>query len=210
MKFTQISIFNVKGGLQMDSSSKWNSKYTKRLLEKREQPTPNERFKKLSRFLKGGQALDIACGLGANSIYLSKLGFEVHALDISDVAIDDIKSQAKQQQLLIHTHVCDLTKLSILPLQKNSFDLVVITYYLDRSIYPLVKELIKDNGFFFMETFYLTENNEANHVSDQYKLYPNELLTEFKDWHVLFFEEDEHEGRQTILASKREPRKKFF
>lgn len=87
-------------------------------------------------------------------------------------------------------------------MEKEFFDLVVIAYYLDRALFPLIKSLIKDNGYFFMETFFLSSANEHEGVSNQYKLQPGELLTEFRDWHVLFYEENQHDGRQTIFCKK--------
>jgi tellurite methyltransferase len=49
----------------MDSKSKWNLKYEERLIQN-EEPTPNKRF-----------ALDLACGLGGNSLFLAQLNYKV-------------------------------------------------------------------------------------------------------------------------------------
>jgi tellurite methyltransferase len=53
-----------------------------------------------------------------------------------------------------------------------------------------------------METFYLSPKNENQGVSNHYKLQPGELLADFSDWKVLFYEENEQEGRQTIFWSE--------
>lgn len=156
----------------------------------------------LSASLKGGNALDLDCGLGGNSLFLAHLNYEVQALDVSDVAIDFIRERANQQQQSIKPMVCDLTNLRNIPLAVNAFDLVVMTYYLDRSIFPFVKKLVNAHGYFFMETFYKSPKLEDQGVSNQYKLEPQELLREFEDWKVLFYEENEEEGRQTIFCQK--------
>jgi 2-polyprenyl-3-methyl-5-hydroxy-6-metoxy-1,4-benzoquinol methylase len=36
----------------------------------------------------GGRALDLACGLGGNAVFLARRGFEVDAVDISEVGIE--------------------------------------------------------------------------------------------------------------------------
>lgn len=185
----------------MDSKSKWNNKYKDRLNDHVHQ-APNERLKSLSSYLKGGLALDLACGLGANSFFLADLNYQVQAFDISDIAIDFVTEQVNKQELTVHPRLCDLTELSKLHIENQSLDLVVITYYLDRLTFPFVKSIIKENGYFFMETFYTSPLNEEQRISDQFKLKPQELLSEFKDWHVLFYEENEQEGRQTIFARK--------
>ena len=45
-----------------------------------------------------GLALDIACGKGANALFLASLGMHVHAWDISTVAIENLTEQAKTYQ----------------------------------------------------------------------------------------------------------------
>src|SRR5437763_2642105 len=48
-----------------------------------------------------GRALDIACGGGRNALFLAELGFEVDALDISDVAIERVRRLAAGRGLPI-------------------------------------------------------------------------------------------------------------
>jgi len=184
----------------LDSKEKWNSKYKERLL-KNEEPLPNKKLQELSAYLNGGTALDLACGLGGNSMFLASLGYQVEAVDISDEAMDYLQLQSEKKQLTIHPRMADLTDWRSLRYLENSFDLVVITYYLDRSLFPMVKTILKENGYFFMETFYLSPANNQK-VSNQYKLKPNELLKEFGNWNVLFYEENEWEGKQTIFCRK--------
>ena len=183
----------------MNHQDKWNKKHEDRLNDLKELQ-PNARLKNLSLYMKGGKALDIACGLGRNSIFLAQSGYEVLAVDFSEVATELIQKEALEKSLEISTLTADLTNFESLPMEKHSCDFVNMTYYLDRSLFPFIKKLIKPNGYFFMETYYLTPN--AQKVSDQYKLQSNELLTEFRGWKVLFFEENEQEGRQTIFCQK--------
>ena len=183
----------------MNSKSKWNIKHSERIKQLKE-PAPNPRLENLSSHFEGGTALDLACGLGGNSIFLSRLNYQVQALDISDSAINYLKGLAEKQNLTITPQLYDLEEINELTLINKSFDLVVITYYLDRSLFPLIKNIISENGYFFMETFYRVPQNENQGISNQYKLESKELLSEFIDWKAVFFEENEKEGRQTILC----------
>lgn len=184
----------------METTMKWNLKHKERIEQQNEQAA-NDRLVSLSSYLNGGKALDIACGLGGNSFLLAKKNFQVSAVDISDVAVNYIQKQAAIHNLKITPQKCDLTELNQLDWTDESFDFVIMTYYLDRSLFPLVKRVIKENGYFFMETFYQSPENPQN-VSNKYKLLPQELLAEFDGWKVLFFKEDEKEGRQTIFCQK--------
>lgn len=201
MDFTTVGP-DTKGGPILESRSKWNSKHEDRL-KHLEQPAPNARLRNLSPYLTGGSALELACGLGANSLFLAQLRYQVQAIDISDVAINYVKEQAEIQQLSVNPRLCDLKDWSNVNVHMSSFDLVVITYYLDRLIFPIVKSTIKENGYFFMETFYTSPQNEQQGISDQYKLRPKELLSIFENWQVLYYEENEQEGRQTIFVRNR-------
>ncbi|WP_179295479.1 class I SAM-dependent methyltransferase [Bacillus sp. FJAT-45350] len=186
----------------MDTKTKWNNKHQQHI-KNLNQPRPNERLKNLSSYFTGEQALDIACGLGANSFYLAELGYQVDSLDISDVAIQFIKTKVDEQRLSVTPRLCDLTELSRTIESDKIYDLVVVTYYLDRAIFPFIKTIINENGYVFMETFYKSSYHKKEGVSDKFKLNSNELLSEFADWHILFYEEHELEGRQTILARKK-------
>ena len=185
----------------MNTKTKWNTKYKERIFQSKE-PAPNPRLVNLSAFLKGGTALDLACGLGGNSLFLERMNYQVQAIDISDVAINYIQEQVEKNNLKIYPQVADLTELNNFNWENSPFNLIVISYYLDRSLFPVVKSLIKEDGYLFIETFYQSPMNENQGVSNQYKLQPKELLTEFGDWKVLFFEENEQEGRQTIFCQK--------
>jgi tellurite methyltransferase len=185
----------------MDTRTKWNSKH-KEQLEQKKGPTANRRLEGLSLYLNGGRALDIACGLGGNSFFLAKKNYQVQAVDISDIAIAYIQDQITKRKLSINPQKCDLTDLNKLQWPCDSFNLVVITYYLDRELFPTVKKIIAENGYFFMETYFQSSQDNQK-ISNQYMLRPQELLSEFEDWKILFYEENEQEGRQTIFCQKR-------
>lgn len=185
-----------------DSKTKWNRKYEERLMNGEESEV-NERLKKLEQYFSGeGSALDFACGLGQNSIFLAEKGFHVESLDISEIAIQHLQSEASKRQIHVEGTVTDLSEWSNLYLAENKFELIVITYYLDRDILPHLKNVLKKSGLFFMETFYISEKCHTHGVSERYKLNSQELLAEFKNWQILYYEENEVEGRQTILCRK--------
>nr|WP_274609509.1 methyltransferase domain-containing protein [Mesobacillus boroniphilus] len=165
----------------------------------RNPPEPNRRLLDMAAYLNGRKAIDFASGLGGNSIYLAELGYDITAIDISDVAINYVRNQAANRKLRITAKVADLTK-ERSDLTSRKYDLAVMTYYLDRSLFPLIKQAINTDGYLFFETFYKNGSAGNQHVSNQYKLESNELLKEFREWKILYFEENEQEGRQTIFC----------
>jgi tellurite methyltransferase len=179
----------------MDSRLKWNTKYIERIKQVSEPPV-NPKLQQLTNYFSGGKALDIACGLGGNSVFLAQNNYQVTAIDISDVAINFLNQYALKNNLPIDARVGDLAKRALLD---QNYDLVVMTYYLDRSLFPAIKDFLKTGGYFFMETY---SQHQKNGISEHYKLRTNELLDEFAHWDILYFEENELEGRQTIFCRK--------
>jgi tellurite methyltransferase len=185
----------------MNARDKWNRKYVERISHDKE-TFPNPNLEKLTDYLSGGKALDLACGLGGNSVFLAGRNFQVDALDLSEVAVDFVQKQAEKYQLTIKAQVCDLSNLAFLKKHSNSVNLVVLTYYLDRQLFPVLKEVVQNGGYLFIETYYQTPVKGNKSVSNRYKLEPQELLTTFSDWKVLLYEENEWKGIQTIFCQK--------
>lgn len=57
---------------------------------------------------RSGTALEIGCGTGNNSILLAQCGFEVTAVDISDVAITLAKERANRKNIHVEFRVADI------------------------------------------------------------------------------------------------------
>lgn len=77
--------------------------------------------------MKPGRALDLACGEGRNAIWLAEQGWQVKALDLSDVAIEKAKHQASVRKVadFINFEVTDLCRDT--PMGQG-FDLVTLIY----------------------------------------------------------------------------------
>jgi tellurite methyltransferase len=177
---------------------KWNQKYSEKL-NPPSIPKANARLNELLPLLNVGSCLDFACGPGGNSILLAQQGFHVTAWDVSDVAIRHLRSLAHKSTLPITAIVVDLDD----PIDTAMFDLVIVTFYLNRLLFPFIKKSVAPGGVFFMQTFYQSARDGHPLISNDYKLRPGELKEIFHDWEVLDFLEDELTGLQSILVKKR-------
>lgn len=176
---------------------KWNEKYRQKLQEGLSTPPPNETLLGIaSAYLTGGGCLDLACGLGGNSLYLAEHGYQVTAVDVSDVALDFIQAKAKEHGLSILTKQQDLDQIQ---LPKEAYDLVIVTYFLDRRLFPSLKQAVKKEGLLFMETFY-QEDHAHPEMNPAFKLKTDELQAEFADWSILYWKQEK--GIQSILSRK--------
>ena len=82
-------------------------------------------------------ALDLACGLGRNSIYLSSMGYKVISVDLN------ILHLLSFSQYNIFKIQSDIEISERWPFKQNSFDLVVVTNFLNRSIFKNIQNVIK-------------------------------------------------------------------
>jgi SAM-dependent methyltransferase len=154
------------------------------------------------RFLPGGRALDLATGEGRNAIFLAQHGFEVDAVDLSEIGLRKARRLAREKGVTIHTI---LTDLDTYPIVKEGYDLIANFYFLNRRLIPKMKRGVRKGGRVVFET-YLLEHRDL-HVGGptnlKYFLKPNELLTLFRGFRILFYREGifREGGRKKAIAS---------
>lgn len=104
--------------MALKDKEKWNKKYeeTPRLLQQRD---ASPKLIEALKYVKGINALEIACGAGRNSIYLASNDFEVLALDISEVAIKTLEERGFKN---IKTKAVDLEEYLF---EENNYNLIV-------------------------------------------------------------------------------------
>lgn len=100
----------------------WNRKYAERPLVWGD--GPNRFVEAELGDLPPGRALDLACGEGRNAVWLATSGWEVTALDFSDVAVARGVERAARLGLAIDFRVGDVLTAEI----GAGYDLVVISY----------------------------------------------------------------------------------
>lgn len=163
-------------------ASKWNARYA---FANKALPEPAAVFQYAEPFLpSGGVALDVACGRAGNAFHLASLGFEVHAWDISDTVIDWVNQYNKQRSepLNVLATVRDVVQH---PAEPDSYDVIAVTRFLDRSICAVLMAALKPNGILLYETFTAGLNNK------NYLLEANEITQLFAGLDVLFHKETE-------------------
>ncbi len=152
-----------------------------------------------------GLALDVACGKGRNALFLAELGFEVVAMDISAVALEEGRWRAQERSLAISWQHADLEQIQ---LPQAAYDLIINFNYLERSLIPRMKSALRVGGHIVFET-YLIDQREIGHPKNPaYLLQNNELLDHFREFRVLCYREgkcrdgDQPSFRAGILVRK--------
>jgi SAM-dependent methyltransferase len=134
-----------------------------------------------------GTALDLACGLGANAVFLAKQGLAVTAWDISVVAIDKLTAQAVRQGLNINA--CQ-QKIEADSFTECSFDVIVVSRFLDRTLSDAIIGALKPDGLLFYQTFTREKTSPRPPNNPDYLLVCNELLALFSPLRAVFYREN--------------------
>ena len=185
--------------MSLKDKEKWNAKYEGNNYITGKEPC--EWLKSNSNLLVGkGKALDIAGGEGRNGVFVATLGYEVVSLDISDVALAKAKKLAKEKNVKITTVSTDLDKIA---LPENEHDLVLCFNFLERKLFPKIRNTLKSDGILIYETFNV-DYLKYSSFKKEWVLEPNELLNVFDDFRVLRYREvdEEPQAFSSIIAQK--------
>ncbi|RXJ91790.1 tellurium resistance protein [Arcobacter sp. CECT 8983] len=145
---------------------------------------------------RGAKVLCLGEGEGRNAIFLAKKGFEVTAIDASDIGLKKLEQRAKEEDLSIKTICLDLNDWEA----KEKYDGIVASYLHmyeeDRAkLFENINESLEPEGIFIGEFFSVNQLNfSSGGPKDEKLLYKVE---DFKN-HYAFCDADVKE-QITIL-----------
>lgn len=129
------------------------------------------------------RVLDVACGSGRHARLFAARGCKVTAVDRDPAA-----AQALAGEPNVTFIVADLEK-DAWPLD-SQFDVIVVTNYLHRPLFPTLRAALAPGGLLIYETFAVGNAAFGRSANPDYLLKPRELLDVFgADMRVLAFED---------------------
>ena len=150
--------------------------------------------------LPRGRALDVACGLGRNAIHLAAHGYDVDAMDISDVALAGARRRADAAGVSVNWIEADLERPDIAP---GTYDVIVVARFLVRPLIPRLVDALRPGGHVVYDHHYITPADVDGPSSRRFRARPNEMLERFRALRVLYYEEgidDDPDGSRMALA----------
>ena len=93
-----------------------------------------------------GDALDLACGLGGNALFLAHRGFRVSAWDISPLAVARLSTLAARSGLKVEAQARDV---EAEPFPQAAFDVVVVSRFLARPLAGPIGASLRPGGCCF-------------------------------------------------------------
>lgn len=152
-----------------------------------------------------GKALDLACGLGHNALWLAEQGWKVDAVDISPLGLQAATSIASERGVSVNWIVADLDEYTP---EATAYDLVTVFRFVDRARLPdLIVAALQPGGLLVYEAFHTGQlARPDNHLRNAaFALEPGELPRLFPSCDVLQYSECDLADRSVarLFARKR-------
>ena len=162
-----------------DDRKRWNQKYLKGTYSN----GPSSIVKKYYKLAPQGKALDIAAGTGRNAIFLAEKGFQVEAVDVSDVGLKRISKRHPN----LHPVCIDIDTFDI---PADRYSLILNIRFLSRRLFSCICEGLTAGGVLIFETYLEAPNRESRApICRDYLLKENELLHVFQSLRIIFYQE---------------------
>lgn len=187
----------------------WNDIYWKKNLDKNKLENLDflkdiwiNKYEDIINEIPKGKCLDLGCGIGQYTKYFKEKGFEVISFDISDIALETLKSNMPDAK----TKKLDMAQ--TFPLANESFDVVVANlsiHYFDyettKKLLNEIKRVLKKGGYFIgsvnsTKTYNLLiepkkiEDNYYKEMDRYVRLWNKEQFDDFfKDFEKILLEE---------------------
>jgi len=136
---------------------------------------------------ESGIALDLACGLGGSALFLAQRRLDTQAWDISAEAISRLNSNAQRLGLSLHAETRDVVES---PPEAESFDVIVISRFWERSLSLAITKALKPGGLLFYQTYTREKATGIGPTNPAYLLDTNELLRLFGSLRLVFYREE--------------------
>jgi tellurite methyltransferase len=130
----------------------------------------------------GSRALELACGLGHDALWLAAQGYRVDAIDISLGALRRARAEMQRRGLTGVTFIqADLDRF---PLPRG-YDVVIVFRYLDRDLFPSICACVRPGGLVIYETLNVRRLEQHPATNPDHMLALDELPRHFPGWTVL-------------------------
>ncbi len=191
--------------MSKEDQLRWNQRFADGAYQGRTHPSDllaqHQNLLQSLTYDNNAHALDIACGLGRNSAYLLKHGFNVTAVDISDVALSAFrKAYGDSSQLSIVAHDLDQG----LPELDRQFDVILKIRFLSEPLLRTLRKHLKPKGLLIVEVLMQTEENQtAGPKASRFRIAPGGLREALAELNILHYHEGtvtDPDGKVSVVA----------
>jgi tellurite methyltransferase len=147
------------------------------------------------------RALDVATGRGRHTWRLARAGFKTFGVDLAFEMVRDAQAIASRAGLDVACWCADVNRH---PMPRSWFDLVVVTRFLERGLFPAIRATVAPGGVVLYETFTTDQLSLGwGPKSPSHLLLPGELRRLFEGFDELAYEEVSAPEAVARIAARR-------
>ena len=159
---------------------RWNERYRAGAYADREHPSALlvDWLPRLGTGTTRPRALDLACGAGRNALYVARSGWEVDALDVSDVALAGLERRAAAEGLAVRCLRHDLEPANgdgEPGLERSRYDLVLVIRYTNLPLLGSLAPALRPGGHLLVELHLQTEEEVVGPKNPRFRVAPGAL-----------------------------------
>lgn len=180
-----------------DDAERWNARYADRVPG---EPSPPKGLSALE-LPAGGLCLDVACGLGEQAVWAALNGFDVIALDASEVAVEATRQFAADHEVaeLVDARVHDLDR-GLPDGLTGECALVICQRFRDPDLYPQLAAALEPDGVLVISVL---SQIGLDGEPGPYHAPPGDLSIAFSELDVDIVSHHEAHGLATLVARRR-------
>ena len=145
------------------------------------------------------KVLDLGCGQGRNSLFLSLLGFDVTAWDHNQNSINFLADTAQKENLSINSAYYDINRAAI----RQHYDFIlstVVFMFLDRQAIPTIIQNMQqhtNHGGYNLIVSAMSTDDVPCPMPFSFTFKEGELKNYYQDWDILKYNEEMGELHKT-------------
>lgn len=198
MNLTGQGIARCAVTMSREDQEKWDARYAAGAYSER--PHPTRLLAEWLPRLRKGLALDVGCGAGRNALYLADHGFEVEAVDISEVGLVRARERAAAAGVSVQWRQADLERAEF---PATRYDLIVMIRYINRDLLPRLVKALKPGGCLLTEHHLVSREADVGPKNPAFRLQRGELTALLPDLVQDYAFEgmiEDPDGRRVALA----------
>lgn len=163
--------------------SKWNRRYAENSYRK---TNPVELLTDWLPRIAVGRALDVACGAGRNVLLLAEAGFDVDAIDISEVGLRQLAHKARVRGLRINCIEHDLDHDYAFA---TDYVLIVVLWYVNLALITRLCGCLAPGGYLVCTEHLQSEQEVIGPGNPEFRVAPGALRAAVSSLELLLYEE---------------------